>query len=145
VKQRPVIIHRAVLGSVERMIAILTENYGGKWPLWLSPRQVMVLSVSAKFDEYARKVKNRIHDAGIEVEFENDPGLTLNKKIRTSQLEQFNFILVVGEKEESCNTVNIRTRDNKVHGEFPLDEFIAKLQKLIETKNKHAEDEFVNV
>ena len=74
----------------------------------------MVLSVSAKFDEYARKVKNRIHDAGIEVEFENDPGLTLNKKIRTSQLEQFNFILVVGEKEESCNTVNIRTRDNKV-------------------------------
>jgi len=145
VKQRPVIIHRAVLGSVERMIAILTESYGGKWPLWLSPRQVMVLSVSAKFDEYARKVKNRIHDAGIEVEFENDPGLTLNKKIRTSQLEQFNFILVVGEKEESCNTVNIRTRDNKVHGEFPLDEFIAKLQKLIETKNKHAEDEFVNV
>jgi len=141
-KKRPVIIHRAVLGSVERMIAVLTENYAGKWPLWLSPRQVMVLSVSAKFDEYALSVKERLHAGGIEVDFENDPGLTLNKKIRTAQLDQYNFILVVGEREASSNTVNIRTRDNKVHGELSVEEFIAKTKKLIQVRHKNAEDEF---
>lgn len=141
-KKRPVIIHRAVLGSVERMIAVLTENYAGKWPLWLSPRQVMVLSVSNKFDEYAQKVKNRLYEAGFEVEFENDPGLTLNKKIRNAQLEQFNFILVIGEREMTSGTVNIRTRDNKVHGERTVEEFIAKVDHLIKIRHKTAEDAF---
>uniref|UniRef100_H2YMV2 threonine--tRNA ligase n=1 Tax=Ciona savignyi TaxID=51511 RepID=H2YMV2_CIOSA len=110
-KKRPVIIHRAILGSMERMIAVLTENYGGKWPLWLSPRQVMILAVSSKFDDYAESVRLQMHEAGLQVDLEKDPGLTLNKKIRT-QLEQYNFILVVGEKEEMNGTVNIRTRDN---------------------------------
>lgn len=143
-KKRPVIIHRAVLGSVERMIAILTESYAGKWPLWLSPRQVMVLSVSVKFDDYAVSVKERLHAAGLEVDFENDPGQTLNKKIRNAQLEQYNFILVVGERESTSNTVNVRTRDNKVHGEFSVDDFITKAKKMIQTRHKNAEDEFGN-
>uniref|UniRef100_H2YMV0 threonine--tRNA ligase n=1 Tax=Ciona savignyi TaxID=51511 RepID=H2YMV0_CIOSA len=111
-KKRPVIIHRAILGSMERMIAVLTENYGGKWPLWLSPRQVMILAVSSKFDDYAESVRLQMHEAGLQVDLEKDPGLTLNKKIRTAA-EQYNFILVVGEKEEMNGTVNIRTRDNK--------------------------------
>ena len=66
-KKRPVIIHRAILGSVERMIAILTENYAGKWPFWLSPRQAMVVPVAPPFDEYATAVRNRLHAAGFEV------------------------------------------------------------------------------
>lgn len=141
-KKHPVIIHRAVLGSVERMIAVLTENYGGKWPFWLSPNQVMVLAVSQKFDDYALKVKKSLHEAGLEVDVEMDPGLTLNKKVRNAQLEQYNFILVVGEKEMSNNTVNIRTRDNKVHGEHSLENTIKRLIELRNSKCPNAEDEF---
>ena len=74
----------------------------------------MVLAVSVKFDDYAESVRSRLHDAGLQVDLERDPGLTLNKKIRNAQLEQYNFILVVGEREENNGTVNIRTRDNKV-------------------------------
>uniref|UniRef100_A0A8B9BJ74 threonine--tRNA ligase n=1 Tax=Anser brachyrhynchus TaxID=132585 RepID=A0A8B9BJ74_9AVES len=92
-KTRPVIIHRAILGSVERMIAILTENYGGKWPLWLSPQQVMVVPVGPTCDEYAQKVRQQFHDAGLMADIDVDPGCTLNKKIRNAQLAQYNFIL----------------------------------------------------
>lgn len=129
-KRKPVIIHRAILGSLERMIAILTENYAGKWPFWLSPRQVMVVPVGTPFDEYAEFVKKELFAAGFMVEVDLDSGDTMNKKIRNAQLAQFNFILVVGEKERTSGTVNVRTRDNKVHGEFSIQEFTQKLMKL---------------
>jgi len=74
-----------------------------------------VLPVSSKFDDYAMSVKSRLHEAEFEVDLELDPGLTLNKKIRNAQIEQYNFILVVGEREQANGTVNVRTRDNKVH------------------------------
>lgn len=92
-KKRPVIIHRAVLGSVERMIAILTESYAGKWPFWLSPRQVMVIPVGPPYDDYAEFVKNKLYGAGFMAEVDTDAGDTMNKKIRNAQLSQFNFIL----------------------------------------------------
>lgn len=92
-KKRPVIIHRAILGSVERMIAILVESYAGKWPFWLSPRQVMVIPVGPTYDEYAERVKQILYDEGFMVEVDTDPGDTMNKKIRNAQLAQFNFIL----------------------------------------------------
>uniref|UniRef100_A0A336L5Z5 threonine--tRNA ligase n=1 Tax=Culicoides sonorensis TaxID=179676 RepID=A0A336L5Z5_CULSO len=129
-KKRPVIIHRAILGSVERMIAILTENYAGKWPFWLSPRQVMIVPVAPTYDEYAEKVKQRLFEAGFMVDSDTDSGDTMNKKIRNAQLAQYNFILVVGEKEKTSETVNVRTRDNKVHGEVTVDELITKLNKI---------------
>uniref|UniRef100_A0A9L0SZP2 threonine--tRNA ligase n=1 Tax=Equus caballus TaxID=9796 RepID=A0A9L0SZP2_HORSE len=141
-KKRPVIVHRAILGSVERMIAILTENYGGKWPFWLSPRQVMVVPVGPTCDEYAQKVRQQFHDAKFMVDVDLDPGCTLNKKIRNAQLAQYNFILVVGEKEKTSGTVNIRTRDNKVHGERTLSETIERLQQLKQSRSKQAEEEF---
>jgi len=112
-------VHRAVLGSVERM-AILCENYGGKWPFWLSPRQSIVVPVAPAFEEYAQKVKKQIHDAGFHCDFDLDTGTTMNKKIRNAQLAQYNFIFVVGEKELENETVNVRTRDNKVHGEHSI-------------------------
>ncbi|XP_037385320.1 threonine--tRNA ligase 1, cytoplasmic [Talpa occidentalis] len=141
-KKRPVIVHRAILGSVERMIAILTENYGGKWPFWLSPRQVMVVPVGPTCDEYAQKVRQQFHDAKFMADIDLDPGCTLNKKIRNAQLAQYNFILVVGEKEKTSGTVNIRTRDNKVHGERTISETIERLQQLKQSRNKQAEEEF---
>ncbi|XP_069780410.1 threonine--tRNA ligase 1, cytoplasmic isoform X3 [Narcine bancroftii] len=141
-QNRPVIVHRAILGSVERMIAILTENYGGKWPLWLSPRQVMVVPVGPACEEYARKVQRQFHDAGLMSDVDLDQGCTLNKKIRNAQLAQYNFILVVGEKEKSSETVNVRTRDNKVHGECTISETIERLLQCKQSRIKHAEEEF---
>ncbi|CAI2722716.1 unnamed protein product [Schistosoma spindalis] len=139
---RPVIIHRAILGSVERIIAILTESYGGKWPFWLSPRQVLVVPVVSACDEYAIDVKNRLHDAGFMVSVDTDPGRTLNKKIRNGQLLQNNFILVVGEKEITNGTVNVRTRDNKVHGEHPVEHVIERFRQLAASRTLEAEQEF---
>uniref|UniRef100_A0A672ZB15 threonine--tRNA ligase n=1 Tax=Sphaeramia orbicularis TaxID=375764 RepID=A0A672ZB15_9TELE len=143
-KKRPVIIHRAILGSVERMIAILTENYGGKWPLWLSPRQVMVVPVGPTCDEYAHKVTPTSADPLplLHTTVDVDAGCTLNKKIRNAQLSQYNFILVVGEKEKTSNTVNVRTRDNKVHGERSVDECIQRLKELKTSRNGNAEEDF---
>uniref|UniRef100_A0A8C2DRX1 threonine--tRNA ligase n=1 Tax=Cyprinus carpio TaxID=7962 RepID=A0A8C2DRX1_CYPCA len=142
-KKRPVIIHRAILGSVERMIAILTENYGGKWPLWLSPRQVMVVPVGPTCEEYAQRVRSQeFHRGGLMTDVDLDPGCTLNKKIRNAQLAQYNFILVVGEKEKSSDTVNVRTRDNKVHGERSLMDCMERLKELKASRSRNAEEEF---
>ncbi|XP_055937509.1 threonine--tRNA ligase 1, cytoplasmic-like isoform X2 [Argiope bruennichi] len=137
-KKRPVIIHRAILGSVERMIAILTESYGGKWPFWLSPRQSIVVPVGPMFEEYAQKVCREISSAGFICDMDVDQGDTMKKKIRNAQLAQYNFIFVVGEREKTSNTVNVRTRDdNAVRGEFSISDVISKFQIL---KEKHISD-----
>ncbi|XP_050530228.1 threonine--tRNA ligase 1, cytoplasmic isoform X2 [Daktulosphaira vitifoliae] len=141
-KIRPVIIHRAIFGSVERMIAILTESFAGKWPFWLSPRQAIVIPVGPQFDEYAEKVKKEIYESGFMCDVDVDHGDTLNKKIRNAQLAQYNFILVVGEKERSGSTVNVRTRDNIVHGEFSIEETIQRLVKLKTSRTNNSEVEF---
>uniref|UniRef100_A0A8D3C4F5 threonine--tRNA ligase n=1 Tax=Scophthalmus maximus TaxID=52904 RepID=A0A8D3C4F5_SCOMX len=141
-KARPVIIHRAILGSVERMIAILTENYAGKWPLWVSPRQVMLVPVNPSCEDYAKKVCKQFTEAGFMAEADLDSGCLLNKKIRNAQLAQYNFILVVGEKEKMTNNVNVRTRDNKVHGELSVAEVLARLTLLKQSRCRNAEEEF---
>uniref|UniRef100_A0A452VJQ1 threonine--tRNA ligase n=1 Tax=Ursus maritimus TaxID=29073 RepID=A0A452VJQ1_URSMA len=114
-KRNPVIIHRAILGSVERMIAILSENYGGK---------------CAFFEE------------GFMADVDLDHSCTLNKKIRNAQLAQYNFILVVGEKEKTNNAVNVRTRDNKIHGEISVTSAIDKLKNLKKSRTLNAEEDF---
>jgi len=130
--ERPVMVHRAVLGSVERMIAILTEHYAGKWPFFLSPRQVMVVPVSKQYVDYAHKVQKQIHAAGFFVDVETS-NRTLNKMVRETQLAQYNFILVVGAKEEEDGTVTVRTRDNEVRKDaLPVAEMIAEFQKVLE-------------
>ncbi|KAL1508523.1 hypothetical protein AB1Y20_004623 [Prymnesium parvum] len=129
--ERPVMVHRAVLGSVERMIAILIEHYAGKWPFFLSPRQVMVVPVSKTFTDYALKVRDEIHAAGFYVDVELSQR-TLNKMVRETQLAQYNFILVVGAKEEETSTVTIRTRDNEVRAEpVSVADLIAEFKQLV--------------
>ncbi|KAL6541788.1 hypothetical protein OROGR_011274 [Orobanche gracilis] len=112
--ERPVMIHRAVLGSVERLFAILVEHYKGKWPFWLSPRQAIVCPVSDKSQSYALQiissVRDRIHDAGFYVDVDTTDR-TINKKVREAQLAQYNYILVVGEKEVGTGQVAVRVRD----------------------------------
>ncbi|XP_068394288.1 threonine--tRNA ligase 2, cytoplasmic [Eschrichtius robustus] len=141
-KKSPVIIHRAILGSVERMIAILSENYGGRWPFWLSPRQVMVIPVEPTCEKYALQVSTEFFEEGFMADVDLDHSCTLNEKIRNAQLDQYNFILVVGEKEKTNNAVNVRTRDNKIHGEISVTSAIDKLKNLKKSRTLNAEEEF---
>ena len=127
--QKPVMVHRAMLGSVERMTAVLAEHWGGKWPFWLSPRQCVLVPVDVKYIEYANKVVDKIHNAGYFVDVD-DSTKTLNKKVRDAQLDQYNFILVVGSQEEEAGTVNIRTRDNEVKGAMSVDDCITWFNQL---------------
>ncbi|KAL7076931.1 hypothetical protein ACQ4LE_003702 [Meloidogyne hapla] len=138
-RHRPVMIHRAILGSVERMIAILAENFAGKWPFWLSPRQAKIIVVHQNVIDYAIQVKEKIFNSGFEVEFDEDNPDTLNKRIRSAQLEQFNFILVVGKKEKENGTVNVRTRDNQVRGEMKVEDLIKKFGRFRDTFAKDTE------
>ncbi len=97
--------------------------------MWLSPRQVCVVPVSPEFAEYARDVKQRVWDAGFFADVD-DSRSQFPKKIREAQVAQYNFILVVGAKEKETDTVNVRTRDNVVHGDQPVAAFIQELQRL---------------
>jgi threonyl-tRNA synthetase len=128
---RPVIIHRAILGSVERMIAVLIEHTGGKWPFWLSPRQVAIVPVTEALVKYGKEVKQLLHDDGLYVELD-DSTSTLNKKIREAQVEQYNLIVVVGGKEEEARTVTVRRRDDPdKQSQMGLDEFRQHCQQLV--------------
>jgi len=143
---RPVMVHRAMLGSVERMTAILTEHWGGKWPLWLSPRQVCIVPVDLKYAEYGAEVQEAIHKAGFFVELDQSTK-TLNKKIREAQMSQYNYILVIGQQEQEQRTVMVRTREGDAapaaakgaeegKGKGPvqvlmtIDQFLAKLHEV---------------
>lgn len=125
---RPVMIHRAMLGSVERMFAVLCEHYGGKWPFWLSPRQVMIIPVHEKFMDYGKSIRDKLHKEGFYVDVDLSKA-TFQKKVRTAQVSQYNFQFVIGATEEENQSVNIRTRENNVEGEMKIDDMIAMLKK----------------
>ncbi|KAG7877767.1 hypothetical protein KL937_004637 [Ogataea polymorpha] len=108
--QRPVMIHRAILGSIERMTAILTEHFAGKWPFWLSPRQILVVPVGVRYFDYAQEVQKLLQTEGFYADVDLS-GNTLQKKVRTGQLQKYNFIFIVGEQEQNEKAVNIRNRD----------------------------------
>ncbi|MBM4389388.1 MAG: threonine--tRNA ligase, partial [Deltaproteobacteria bacterium] len=121
-KHTPVMIHRAILGSIERFIGILIEHYAGKFPLWLNPVQVKILPVSEKFSGYAVEclefMKAKGIRAGIDLRHE-----TLSKKVRDAQLEHVNYQCVAGGKEADTGTVNVRTRNNENLGQVKLEQF----------------------
>lgn len=110
--QAPVIIHRAILGSVERMAAMLIEHFGGDWPFWLSPRQICVIPISHANDAYAQKVNECLFDAGLHADVDISD-LTFNKKIRNAEVSHYNYIIVVGKDEEEKGCVNIRNAVDK--------------------------------
>ncbi|KAJ8378617.1 hypothetical protein AAFF_G00238290 [Aldrovandia affinis] len=132
---RPVMVHRAVLGSLERMIAILAENFGGKWPFWLSPAQVMVIPIGGSTEEYAQQVVRSFREAGFMADVDADSGTTLNKKIRAAQLAQYNYTLVVGERERENEAVSVRTRGGKQLGQRRLSDVLTSLTELRETRS----------
>ncbi|ONM05683.1 Threonine--tRNA ligase mitochondrial 1 [Zea mays] len=128
--ERPVMIHRAILGSVERMFAILLEHYNGKWPLWLSPRQAIVCSVSSGSVEYAKQVLAMLHEADFHVDIDVSDR-TIQKKVREAQVAQFNYILVVGAQEAETGNVCVRVRDNADLATMSVDGLITRLREEI--------------
>jgi len=134
-KVQPVMIHRVIYGSLERFFGIIVEHYAGKFPLWLSPVQVRILTIADRFNDYAEKIKQQYFENGIRVELDSRAE-SLNFKVRQAQLDQVNYILVIGEKEVESKTINVRTRDNKVLGTVNVDEFLTKLKQEIKDKTK---------
>ena len=132
-KHRPVMIHRVVLGSVERFIGVITEHFAGAFPLWLSPVQVSVIPISNAFNDYAQEVRDRLDDAGIRVEADlrNE---TMKLKIREAQLQKTPYMLVVGEREQNENAASVRNRKGENLGAMSVDEVIAKLRREIDDK-----------
>lgn len=135
---RPVIIHRAILGSVERMMGIVIEHFAGKFPFWLSPRQIQVIPVAAAFFDYAQEITTQLIGMGVYADADLSDN-TLNKKIRNAELAHYNFIFVVGGEEASTRSVNVRNRDDvgtKAKGKtIPLDEVLKNVQKLKDSKS----------
>lgn len=128
--KQPVIIHRAVMGSVERMLGILIEHYGGNWPFWLNHCQVIIVPVAASFNSYASEIKTRLKSKRMKFFVDVDlDTTTLSKKIRDAQVKKYGFILVVGQNEIDAGTVSVRGRDVD-YGSMTVDDTVAMLERL---------------
>ncbi|MCC5832222.1 MAG: threonine--tRNA ligase [Chlamydiales bacterium] len=127
-RKRPVMIHRALYGSIERFFGILIEHFAGKFPLWMSPRQVRIIPVADRHLEYGYALKERLMAAGFHTEVD-DSHESVSKKIRLAQIEQVNYMLTIGDKEVENQTISLRTRDNIVHGEIPFDRFLERIRE----------------
>jgi len=133
-KKRPYMIHRALLGSLERFFGVLIEHFGGAFPVWFAPEQVCVIPVAAGFNDYAGKVEKSLKERGIRVkaDFSDE---RLNAKIRGAQNRKTPYMLITGEKEQQAGTVSVRFRDGKQLPGLPLDEFISYITEKIESKS----------
>jgi threonyl-tRNA synthetase len=125
---RPVMIHRAPFGSMERFMGILIEHFAGAFPLWLAPEQVRVLPISDKYNEYGRKVEAELKEKGFRVTGDYRPD-KVNAKVREAQLQKVPYMLVVGEKEQAAGTVAVRERSQGDVGVMPLAELLATLER----------------
>lgn len=132
-EHRPIMIHRAIFGSLERFIGILIEHCAGKLPLWLNPVQVMVIPVNDSVYKYAESINREFLDNNIrsEIDLSDD---SLNKKVRNAEVQKINYIVVVGNKEEKNKTINIRTRDNEIQGEKKIPDFISELKQEVKDR-----------
>jgi len=133
-RHQPVMVHRALFGSVERFFGVLIEHYAGAFPLWLAPIQVGLVPISEKHLEYAKKVQQQLQIAGLRVELDSR-NEKMNAKIRDLALQKIPYILIMGDKEASTNAVSVRTRGEGDQGSMSLNQFIAKTGKLIEEKS----------
>ena len=131
---RPVVIHRAILGSSDRFMAFLIEETKGAFPLWLSPTQVKILPITDNQHEYSEKLKEKLHQEKIRVELD-DRNEKVGYKIREAQLEKVPYMVVIGAKEVEDGTVSVRSREDSENKVMKIDEFIEKLKKQIENKD----------
>ena len=132
-RHRPVMLHRTVLGSIERFLGILIEQFAGAFPLWLAPVQVVILPIAERHIDYAREIKDVIFSEEIRVEI-NDENATLGAKIRKAEVEKVPYLAIIGDREMENRTLSIRKRKRGDIGSFTLDELLKNLKREIEEK-----------
>ncbi len=132
-KEEPYMIHRALLGSMERFFGVLLEHYAGALPLWLAPMQVAIISISQKHDAYAKEIQKQLAQNNIRCESKNE-NETLGKKIREAEMQKIPYLLIVGDKEIQTKTVSIRERGKGAAGSLPVGKFIDDIKGKIENK-----------
>ncbi|HVN21571.1 MAG TPA: threonine--tRNA ligase, partial [Dongiaceae bacterium] len=133
-RKQPVMVHRALFGSVERFFGVLLEHYAGAFPVWLTPVQTVMIPIAERHTEYANKVAAQLEAIGVRVEVDarNEK---MNAKIREHALQKVPFLLVVGDKEAEVGKVNVRTRGKEKTEDMPAADFVQKIGKLITEKN----------
>lgn len=131
--KRPIMIHRAIFGSIERFLGILIEHFAGKFPFWMSPIPIRIIPVAETHQPYAYEVQKKIQEAGFTCSVDASED-SLGKRVRKAQMQQINYMLTVGDQEMDNKTIALRTRDNVVHGEIALDDFLKNCT--IEYKNR---------
>jgi threonyl-tRNA synthetase len=132
-EQRPIMLHRVIYGSLERFIGVVTEELEGNYPLWMSPNQIKVMSLTDDNKDYAKKVYEKLLEEGFNVELD-DRSETMGKKVREAQIQRFNYIVTVGEKEEKAKKVAVKTRGKNEIVEMSLDKFIGDLKEEIKER-----------
>lgn len=133
-KKTPIAIHRVVYGSLERFIGILIEHFAGAFPVWLSPVQVKILSITDKQNKYAQKVFESLNEQNIRVELD-DRSESVGKKIREAEMQKIPYMIIIGEKEVKGKSVAVRARNQKDLGSMKLEKFLKKIQNEIESKS----------
>lgn len=124
--KRPIMLHRTIYGSIERFLAILIEHFAGKFPFWLSPLPIRIIPVTDRHLQYANKVKEEISQKGFICDID-DTTESVSKKVRIAQMLNINYMLTVGDKEVENETITLRTRDNVIHGEIKVEDFLTKI------------------
>ncbi|MBR6561697.1 MAG: threonine--tRNA ligase, partial [Oscillospiraceae bacterium] len=135
-KHRPVMIHRVVLGSIERFIGVITEHFAGAFPTWLSPVQVKLLTVTDRADDYAASIAKQLDEAGFRVEIDGR-NEKIGKKIREATLEKVPFMLVLGDRDVENQTVSVRRRSGEDLGAMPVADFASLLREEVASKEIH--------
>ena len=125
-KERPVVIHRAISGSLERFMGVMIEHFGGAFPLWLAPVQIQIVPVAEKFNDYAFELKKRFSQQDLRASVD-DSSDSFSKKIRNAEMMKIPYILIVGEKEEAASSVSVREFRSKKQYEKSVSEFISQV------------------
>ena len=132
-EHRPFMIHRALLGSIERFFGVLVEHYAGAFPVWLAPEQVRLIPIADRHLDYARQVEAKLQAAHLRVKVDSSSS-RMNAKIREAQMEKVPFMLILGDREVEEGTVSVRLRSGEKWNALPLDEFIARVQEMVESR-----------
>ncbi len=127
-RKRPVMLHRAIFGSIERFFGILIEHFAGRFPLWISPRQIRILTVADRHVPFAEEILRKLKQENFLVDLD-DSNESIGKKVRNAQLDQVNYMITIGDKETEGKTLSIRTRDNVVYGDTNFNEFLENISR----------------
>ena len=131
-RSRPYMVHRAILGSLERFIGVLIEHYAGAFPLWLSPVQAVIVPIADRHIEYAEQIQNKLVNQGYRVEVDSRSE-RMNLKIRNAQLQKIPYMLIVGDKELEQETASVRLRSGTDMGAMPLSDLISHMDQDLES------------